>query len=356
VTRRTTSLALCLVALLTGACARTGIGVAARVGGHVIEVPYLTDRVDRGYANKVFSQRYPKTALQRVWLTGLVNRVLVDEAARRLHVSVTQQDVDAMMRNLADERGSQAALERAYETENGVNVRDLGEIVNRIALRDAVADKLVEDLVVTDAQLRATYAQALPRLDRAHIAHILVADRTTALTVVRAARTGDFAKLAKQYSKDTRTSTEGGDLGEIGNGEGKFDKAFEEAVFKAGTGDVVGPLKAKGGYEVVKVIERRTRTFEQVHDDLRRAVIGQARQDALNRYLNDLARELGITVNPRFGRWDFETSAVADVGDDLSSPAPSPGDIAPGVVPGQGQQGTQPGGPQQATPAPTRTP
>jgi foldase protein PrsA len=338
VTRRL-PLALAALALVSG-CGRTGIGVAARVGDTRIETSALTARVDRGYANRAFAQQTPKADYQRSWLNKLISAELVRVAARRLHVTVTAAQVDARYQQFVQDAGSEEALVR-QAAQQGIAKEDLRTAIAEFVLRDAVADKLVENVAVSDEQLRAAYAKALPQFDVAHIAHIAVADRKTADAVVAQARAAgaDFAKLAKKYSKDPNTASEGGDLGSIGNGDGKFQKSFEQAVFTGHTGSIVGPIKAQSGYEIVKVIERRTRTFEQARDEVRRAVIGQQRDDKMNAYMTDLAKELHVSVNPRFGRWDPARGGVtATAGDDLSSPAPSPGDNAPapGAGPGVG--------------------
>jgi foldase protein PrsA len=332
--------AVLAAALLLAGCGRTGAGVAARVGDARITTTSLEARVTRGYANKTFAQQQTQADYQRAWLNRLITSELVRVAARRLHVSVTDKEIDDRLAEFAKSEGGLATLQQQAAGQ-GIAKEDLRNAIRDLTLRDAVANKLVEKVVVSDAQLRAEYRRELPQLDVAHIAHIVLADRKTALKVAALARGGgDFAALAKTYSQDQNTSGTGGDLGAIGNGQGKFTKAFERAVFTGQTGSIIGPIKAASGYEVVKVLERRTTTFEQARADLRNAVIGKPRDDALAMYLTDLSRELGVSVNPRFGTWDPANSGVTPADADvLSSPAPSPGDNAPAPAPPAGTGG-----------------
>jgi foldase protein PrsA len=326
--------AVLAAAPLLAGCGRTGAGVAARVGDARILTTALEARVTRGYADKSFAQQQTQADYQRAWLNRLITSRLVVVAAKRLHVSVSDSEVDARLADFVTNAGSRAALEQQAAGQ-GIAKEDLRQAIADLSLRDAVADKLVENVTVTEPQLRAEYRRQLSRLDVAHIAHVVVADRRTALKVAAEARSGtDFAALAKKYSQDQNTAANGGDLGNIGNGEGKFQKTFEQAVFTGKTGDIVGPVKAGSGYEVVKVIERRTTTFAQAKTDLRRTVIGKRRDDGISKYLVDLSRELGVSVNPRFGTWDPANAGVTPVnGDVLSSPAPSPGDLGPAPAP-----------------------
>jgi foldase protein PrsA len=351
--------AVVAAALLLVGCGRTGAGVAARVGDARIMTSALEARVTRGYANRTFAQQQTQADYQRAWLNRLITSRLVEVAAKRLHVSVSDQEIDQRLEDFAKNSGGLAALEQQAAGQ-GIAKEDLRQAIADLSLRDAVADKLVENVTVTDAQLRAEYQRELPHLDVAHIAHVVVTDKKTADKVAAEARGGaDFAALAKKYSQDQNTAPSGGDLGNIGNGEGKFQKAFEQAVFTGKTGSIVGPVKAQSGYEIIKVIERRTTTYAQARTDLRRAVIGQTRDQKMATYLTDLATELGVTVNPRFGTWDPANAGVSPAdGNVLSSPAPSPGDLQggpPGAPPG-GPAGPPPGqGGQTGAPAPSPT-
>ncbi len=339
--------------LLAAGCARTSIGAAARVGDTRIAVEEVAAHVERGYVSPQLQQRVPRDQFQRDMVSTLIERRLLEVAARRLGVTVTDAQVTERLDELARERGGIEAFQQVAESQ-GVAKEDLRTAVRYGVVRDAVADKLVEDVVITEQQMREAYQQALPQLDQARIAHIIVRTKKNADAIVRAAREGrDFAELAKEFSRDVNTAAEGGELGITGNGEGKFKRPVEQAVFSARSGEIVGPLKVEGGYEIVKVIERRTRTYEQARDDLRRGLIGQRRDEALNAYLADLARELGVSVNPRFGRWDPQQRQVVAAGNDLSSPAPSPGDRPVGVPqPGQvpPPPAQPPGQPQQPPP------
>ncbi len=65
----------------------------------------------------------------------------------------------------------------------------------------------------------------------------------------------DFAELAKQYSDDTSSAANGGDLGWFAKGSGLI-QAFEDAALALQAGQVSDPVKTDYGYHLIKVDER----------------------------------------------------------------------------------------------------
>ena len=78
-----------------------------------------------------------------------------------------------------------------------------------------------------------------------------------------------FAELAKANSADTGSAEEGGDLGFFGRG--MMVPPFEEAVFKAKEGDIVGPVETDFGFHIIRVTgvhAEGVRPFEEVKDEI----------------------------------------------------------------------------------------
>jgi peptidyl-prolyl cis-trans isomerase D len=62
-----------------------------------------------------------------------------------------------------------------------------------------------------------------------------------------------FAEVAKKESQDPGSAVKGGDLGFFGRGA--MVKPFEDAVFAAKKGDIVGPVASDFGYHVIEVTD-----------------------------------------------------------------------------------------------------
>jgi peptidyl-prolyl cis-trans isomerase D len=120
----------------------------------------------------------------------------------------------------------------------------------------------------------------------------------------------DFAQMAREYSDDSATRLNGGELGFIERG--RLMKPFEEAVFKLKAGELSGVIELPSGFDLAQVEEVRpahTDPLSAVHDKVVKALklqrgveIAQRerREDfrqALNgRSLKEIAEQRNLTV------------------------------------------------------------
>ena len=315
-------------ALALTACTSTvRTGAAAVVGDERITSTRLQQVVDRGVAGAP-DHRAPgpdAVAYSRSVLLRLITHDVLVVAARDEHVSVDAGQVDATQDRIATQLGGPQQLQ-AKAAESGIAPADLRQTLSDITLRDALADRLTADLPVDEAKLRAAYQAGIAGYDRVHSAHILVATKALAVSLLGRAKAdpASFAALAATYSTDQGSKDKGGDLGF--QGRGALAKQFETAIFTHPPGSFV-IARTSFGYHVIHVIERQTASFEQVRPDLRRGLLGQQRLDAVNALLATTARRLGVRVNPRYGRWDATALKVVAATSPVS--APEGGDPAP---------------------------
>ena len=152
----------------------------------------------------------------------------------------------------------------------------------RRALRDAYFDKSVRE-TISDTEAKKFYenqvgSQKSDQEVRAR--HILVESKDKAREVYeKLAHGADFARLAKEYSKDPGSKDQGGDLGFFGRGQ--MVPQFEEAVFRLKRGEVSEPFESQFGWHIVRLDDRRQRsapTFEAVKEQVVASMIHKRAQ------------------------------------------------------------------------------
>ena len=84
--------------------------------------------------------------------------------------------------------------------------------------------------------------------------HILVNTQEECQALIDEIKAGaDFAEVASKHS-GCPSKAQGGDLGQFGPGQ--MVKEFDEVVFSAEVGEVVGPVQTQFGYHIIEVTER----------------------------------------------------------------------------------------------------
>ena len=153
----------------------------------------------------------------------------------------------------------------------------------RRALRDAYFEKSVKT-TVQESEARRLYdaqiAAAKPQ-EEMRARHILVESEQKAKEIFELIAHGeDFAKMAKQHSKDPGSKDEGGDLGYFTRGQ--MVPVFEEAALKLKKGDVSQPVQSQFGWHIIKLEDKRQRgapPFEQIKDRIMASLIHRRAQE-----------------------------------------------------------------------------
>jgi peptidyl-prolyl cis-trans isomerase C len=159
--------------------------------------------------------------------------------------------------------------------------RKLGFVRNKV-LMEALLDQATKG-AVTEEAMRKLYEESVSKLtpeEEVRARHILVDSEDKAKEViVKLKAGGDFAALAKEYSKDPGAA-EGGDLGYFSKDQ--MVAEFAEAAFKMKKGDISDPVKTQFGWHVIKLEDRRQKpvpAFEQVKDQIEQFLVRKAQSD-----------------------------------------------------------------------------
>jgi peptidyl-prolyl cis-trans isomerase D len=181
---------------------------------------------------------------------------------------------------------------------------------------DLSVNELMKAIAVTDEQVLKQYEQNVKSFvakTERKAAHILLegdAQKKAAEVTAKLAAGEDFAKVAKEYSSDSGSKDQGGELG-FTTGD-TFPKEFEAALALLKVGEVSAPVKTDAGTHIIKLLSERgsnPASLEEskltILDQLKRAEaesqftakLGKLRDLSYNaENLADVAKELGLGV------------------------------------------------------------
>ena len=120
--------------------------------------------------------------------------------------------------------------------------------------------------------------------------HILVDEQEQAQQIITDLQGGaDFAALAKEFSKDTGTKDNGGELNwSVPEG---YVQPFADAIVQLGKGGrTETPVKSNFGYHVIEVLDVRAKPFppyEQVEEQLRKEMLTASRDELITKLRNE---------------------------------------------------------------------
>lgn len=328
---RLRNLALLAVgAVAVAACGRLPADAAAAVGDTVITERTLEVLVRAQSADPTqpLAQPGPEqfsgvADLQRQVLTQLIEDAVVAVAATELGIEIDPEQVEEQFQQLAGQFGGEEGLRREIRA-RGRTEEDVRAQLAAVVRGDLLSSFFQEQVEVSESEVRAAYERDLDTLYRvADAAHILVGDEALAEDIAAQVRRGaDFAELAAQHSIDEFSRASGGALGE--NPRGRFVEEFDDAVWNAEPGEIVGPVQTQFGWHVIRVDDFRTVPFSDVEDAIRDQLTTEQGQGAFDEWFEQALREADVRVDGRLGSWDPELGQVVPpdpVGADRPTPA-----------------------------------
>jgi parvulin-like peptidyl-prolyl isomerase len=215
-------------------------------------------------------------------------------------------------------------LERSLDARN-LTRDDLLALGQKILTIRAVRVAVAEERIGEDA-LRTQYEDRVLEFTNVEANHILLETRAEAQRVyeqVKDASRARFAAVAKQESTEPGADQSGGDLGNAPASQ--FVPEFATAVAALEPGEVSAPVKTQFGWHVIYLADKQVTPFEDAEAGLVEPVADQE----FRGWLEARANELGVEVNPRYGRFSASTFSVQPVRSTDPSDATVPGSDAP---------------------------
>lgn len=239
-------------------------GVAATVNGSNIDEDTVTKYIqdfrtsselteDAAWAEWMKQSSFePKTVRENV-IDYYVEKELVDQACTEYEITVedseVQEQLDAMKANYDDDAAWKEALEKAGTTED-----EYKEAINEGLKKQRLQEKVASDVTVSDEELLEMFNMYKSMFENSHkSSHILFSpgDEATAQEVLDKINNGEisFEDAAKQYSQDSGSAQNGGDVG--WDTLSSFVTEYQDALSGLSKGQMSGLVTSEYGTHII---------------------------------------------------------------------------------------------------------
>jgi parvulin-like peptidyl-prolyl isomerase len=293
------------LALLAAACGGTstatlGSGDVAVVGDQQVSKDQFQALMAR--AKKSYDQQkrpFPKAGtaeyeqLKGQAITFLVQQAEVEEQAKKLGVDISDAKVDQEIARYKKQfyGGSDARYEKAVK-QQGLTDAQAREAIRQQLVSQALFKKVTGDVKVSDADIKQyynTHKTQYVQPESRDVRHILVTKKALADSLYQQLKSGgNFAKLAKQYSKDPGSAAHGGKLTVS---KGQTVPQFDKTAFSLKTGQISQPVHTQYGYHIIQALSAikaaSTTSLGQVRASIKQQLDQQKKNDKITKWLED---------------------------------------------------------------------
>jgi foldase protein PrsA len=302
-----------LILLVTGCGAGGGLpgGAAATVDGEQVPRDQLESAVRELTAESPEDGAEASVEdTQRQVLTLLIQAKIIENLAAEEGIEVDEGEVQQRIESDREQAGGDEEFAQMLTFQN-LTVELYEQVLVPAQLR---VDEMRQRLAADEPAVQARTAR-----------HILVGSEEEARTVLDELEEGaDFADLAAEYSEDTGSGAQGGDLGSAPRGA--YVPEFDDAVWGAQIGTLVGPIETQFGFHLIEVTDEEETPASELDVQQLEELVGEQ----LAALVGGAFQEAEVDVDPAFGRWDPEATAVVpadQVGDGTGDGLePAPGD------------------------------
>jgi foldase protein PrsA len=255
-------------------------------------------------------------ALQDQTMKYLVQQSELQQKAKTMGIVVTDKDVQARIKQIKkqyfanNEKKYQQQLKAQGLTEPLLALNLQGQI-----LSEKIYAKVTGGVKVTDADVtkyyndhKATYSKAASR----DVRHILVNSKSLADTIESQLKSGgDFAKLAKKYSKDPGSAAQGGKLT---ISKGQTVAPFDKVAFSLKTNETSPPVHTTYGWHIIQALSAVRPATQQPLKDVKASIqttlLQTKKTDVINKWVDGVTKEFAKEIAYQTGYTPLATATT----------------------------------------------
>jgi parvulin-like peptidyl-prolyl isomerase len=284
------------------------------------EFDRLIDQARKSYAQQ--KRAFPKAgteeyqALRGQAMQFLVQRAQFEQKAEEFDIEVSDKDVDARLAQLKkqyfknDDKKYKEQLEK-----QGLDEEQVKEDIRAQLIQEKIYAEVTKGAKVSNKEIEASYkknkSQYVQPASR-EVRHILVKKKQLADRIYgQLTSGGNFAALAKKYSQDPSSKSQGGKLTVS---RGQTVPPFDRAAFSLDTRAISRPVKTQYGWHIIqplgKVKKQTTTPLPQVKDAIRQQLLQERKQQKMNEWVEDTRKDFADETTYQVGYAPPETGTT----------------------------------------------
>ena len=345
-------LALLLPALVLAGCSKeVPAGAIAAVGDGVItqeQFDEIWSEAQAQYKSQGITLPEEGTAQYKQIKASIVNYLVQNEVIAQvaaeesvdikvdgedvsvpMNIKVTDKELQDRIKQIKTQVGGEKKFTKLLK-EQGYTLEALEAQLTASLLQSKVQQKVVAEIKVSDKQLQEYYEKNKEQFQQGATVdarHVLVknkADADKVYDLLEADNSdANWKKVAKQYSTDTGTKNNGGELGSFP--KGRMVKAFEDAAFGLEVNEVSAPVKTQYGWHVIEVTKKTPptkQTFEQAKSMIQQTLMASQQQTVWQSFIEQAMKDAGVIYAAGFNPETLTASPSPAASG--AAPAPSP--------------------------------
>jgi foldase protein PrsA len=255
-------------------------------------------------------------ALQDQTMKYLVQQSELAQKAKTLGIVVTDKDVAARIAQIKKQYF--ANNEKKYRQQlkaQGLTDQLLALNLKGQILSEKIYAKVTGGVKVTNADItkyyndhKSTYSKAASR----DVRHILVNSKSLADTIETQLKNGgDFAKLAKKYSKDPGSAAQGGKLT---ISKGQTVAPFDKVAFSLKTNETSPPVHTTYGWHIIQALSAVRPATQQplsaVKASIQTTLLQTKKTTVINAWVDGVTKEFSKKISYQTGYTPLSTATT----------------------------------------------
>ncbi|MFS3927744.1 foldase [Priestia aryabhattai] len=228
-------------------------------------------------------------------LDSMIEQKVINKEAEKKSVTVSEKELNKELDALITSYGGEDTFNQALEA-SGIKEKE----VKKDLETNLKAKKLVEDTIeISEDEMKSYFDENKDSFDQPEqvkASHILVKDEKTANEVKKKLSDGEkFADLAKEYSTDTASKEDGGNLGYFSKED--MVQEFSDAAFNLKADAISNPVKTEYGYHIIKVTDKKEAqdaNYENSKDEIKQLLLENKFQSEYSTWLEETKKKYDI--------------------------------------------------------------